>query len=886
MKWLSIRNRERRDAWAAFWTLFVLIASHSLLETARDALFLERVPATRLPWVYLAIAALSLVAVRLQTWVGQRLRPRRALSLFTLLAGLVTLGFFGLYRQLGALAPYALYCWSGVLATLLLGHFWALVGGVFSITQAKRLYGMIGTGSVLGAITGSGLAGTLSRLVPAENLLCISGGGFLVAALLPRFFRREPRADEGGKDNPKLADTLARALKETYGSRVALSLFLASACLTLADFVFKSAVASLVPKAELGAFLGTVYFAVNVLSLVCQLGLVAWVLRRASLGAALALLPLLLFGAGLGVAIAFGLGTVLAVKVADGGLRYSLNRTATELLFLPFSDEARLRLKTFADIVAQRGGQVIGSLLILLLASLSVSPRATALALVVAAGAWALSAIALRKPYIELFRTRLNASRLAHLDGFPELDVASLETLIAALESDNDKEVLAALQILDREQKTRFIPALILYHPSEQVVVRALAILTRAGRKNLDKVLTRVVGHTSPEVRAASIAALSVLAPDAARLRERLDLESSAEVRATIVVNLIAAGEFSDAERAERVDELLQHGSPATKLALAEAVRLRRAPGFVSALLELSKAKEFEVRSAALSALSEVLSSPDAGAKDLDSLFEALISALVDEYTRPLAEELLAGRGKRAFAELRARFEDTNSDARLRWRLPHAMSEVSALLAATELVAFLPRERDGGVRYQAIRELERLRRRDPKLPIDERELATVMLDIISRAFRYLDRRLALERGAQEDPRRKTAGHSLLVSLLRDKERNACGRLFRLLGVLYPTEDFRQMYHGLSGTRELRATSLELIENIVREPFRSPMLALVDDGPGEHRLELGAPFHEPQELDYEPLLTQLTESRSEAVREVAVFHEAELARASDKDGQAA
>ena len=52
------------------------------------------------------------------------------------------------------------------------------------------------------------------------------------------------------------------------------------------------------------------------------------------------------------------------------------------------------------------------------------------------------------------------------------------------------------------------------------------------------------------------------------------------------------------------------------------------------------------------------------------------------------------------------------------------------------------------------------------------------------------------------------------------------------------------------------------------------------------LERAGQFHEPQDLDYEPLLTQLTKSRSEPVREVAIFHEAELTRAPNKDGQAA
>jgi AAA family ATP:ADP antiporter len=883
-----MRKGERRDAWAAFSTLFVLIGSHSLLETARDALFLGRVPATRLPWVYLAIALLSLLLVRFSGWAGRRLRPRQALSSFSVLAGCGTIAFFWLVPWLGASGVYALYCWSGLLATLLLTYFWAHVGGVFSITQAKRLYGMIGTGSVLGAIVGSGFASFLSRSLPVELLLPVSGAGFLCAAALPRLFDGGAVSEPSESSAPRLSDSLSHVLKEPYGFRVGLSLLLASACLTLADFVFKSAVAVLVPKPELGQFLGAVYFSVNLLSLLCQVGVVAWLLRRASLGSVLSVLPLSLLGAGLGVLTFGGLGAVLAVKLVDGSLRHSLNRTAAELLFLPFSEGARRRVKAFVDVIAQRGGQVLSSLAILLFTSVSASPRVTAFALVVSAGAWAASAIALRRPYIELFRSRLQSGRIAHLEQFPELDVASLETLIAALDSENDQEVLAALGMLERERKTRFIPALILHHPSEQVVVRALAILTHTGRPNLARVLSRVVEHPSPKVRAASIAALSVLAPDVARLRERLGQERSPEVQAAIIVNLIVAAEFSVEEREKGLRELLEVGSVDTRLALAEAIRVRKASGFMDTLEQLARAKESEVRAAALSALSEVVPLKGADVEASKRLFSLLISALVDEPLRPLAEQLLAARGDQAFVELRARFESPDTDPRLRWRLPRAMSELNPKLSVKVLLAWLPGEKDGSVRYQMIRELERLLRRDPKLPVDKRALGAVLEETIGRAFRYLDRRLALLRGAAEDPRRKTPGHSLLVALLHDKERNARGRLFRLLGVLYPYEDFAQIQRGLSGTPENRATSLELIENVLNQPFRSAVLALVDDGADEQRLAYAGSYHRPLELAYDSLLLQLTESGSEAVREVARFHVAELApgQPSREGGRAA
>ena len=887
MSLLSIRKGERRDAWAALTTLFVLIASHSLLETARDALFLGSVPATRLPWVFLATTALSLSAIRIQLRLTGQLNPRKALSLLTALAGLITLGFFALHRDLGVALVYALYCWSGVIATCLLAQFWGLVGGLFTITQAKRLYGTIGAGSVLGAIFGSGLASLLSRALGAQYLLCASAAGFFLAAAVPWLFKGEslPRRTEG--TTPKFADTLAHVAREPYASRVVLSLFLGSACLTVADFLFKSTAAALVPTAELGTFFGSVYFAVNVLSLVCQLGLVGWFLRRASPSAALSLLPLLLAGTGLGVAIFGSLAAVLAVKVADGTLRHSLHRTATELLFLPFPDDARRYVKAFADVAGQRGGQALAALAILVFTASSAPPRLLGLLLAVLAAAWAATAVALRRPYIDLFRTRLKSGRLARLDEFPELDLASLESLTAALESENDQEVLAALRILEREGKARFIPALILHHPSEQVVLCALAILNQSGRPNLDKVLARMTEHPSALVRAASMAAQSGGAPDTVALRQRLGLEPSPEVRAALLVHLIAAGELAEQEPIQQLEVLLEHGTASAKVALATAIELRRAPAFLPALLALSQAKEVEVRRAALTAMSEVCSPADGDSERTRLVLTTLVRALVEEATRPLALRLLASRGESAFHELAARLEDPTSETRLRWRLARAMGECDPGRATSALLAWLPREADGSVRYQIVRELERLLRRDPKLTVERFALQQALAETASRAFRCLDRRLALLRGAAADARRKTRGHELLVALMRDKELNATGRLFRLLGVAYPNEDFAQIYRGLSATRELRATSLELVESVLREPLRSAVLALVDDSDDELRVERAGRYHRRQAKEYDSLLVELAGSRSESVREVARFHLDELElSASTRGGEAA
>ena len=63
----EIRPAERRGAASAFATLLGMLAGHSMLETARDALFLARLPPSQLPWAYLAIAVLA-VALSQGPW--------------------------------------------------------------------------------------------------------------------------------------------------------------------------------------------------------------------------------------------------------------------------------------------------------------------------------------------------------------------------------------------------------------------------------------------------------------------------------------------------------------------------------------------------------------------------------------------------------------------------------------------------------------------------------------------------------------------------------------------------------------------------------------------------------------------------------------------------
>src|SRR5688572_24972174 len=75
-------------------TLFGVLTGHSMLETARDALFLSSLPASRLPWVYLVIAGLAVLVARLNRGATSRYSRRATLALTLFGSAACTAGFW------------------------------------------------------------------------------------------------------------------------------------------------------------------------------------------------------------------------------------------------------------------------------------------------------------------------------------------------------------------------------------------------------------------------------------------------------------------------------------------------------------------------------------------------------------------------------------------------------------------------------------------------------------------------------------------------------------------------------------------------------------------------------------------------------------------------
>src|SRR5688572_8273838 len=79
-RFLDVRPAEARPVVATFGSLLFIVVAHTLLETARDALFLVHVGPGALGWMYITTAAVMLLLGGAGARIVARLGAQRALT--------------------------------------------------------------------------------------------------------------------------------------------------------------------------------------------------------------------------------------------------------------------------------------------------------------------------------------------------------------------------------------------------------------------------------------------------------------------------------------------------------------------------------------------------------------------------------------------------------------------------------------------------------------------------------------------------------------------------------------------------------------------------------------------------------------------------------------
>jgi AAA family ATP:ADP antiporter len=134
--------------------IFLLLGAYYLLKPVREALILSESGAEVKSYSAAAQAVLLLALVPLYGWFATKVtRSRLLCSLTAFFVG--NLALFWIAGSRGLREGVVFYIWVGIFSVFMVSQFWAFANDIYTESQGKRLFPLIGAGMSLGAVVGS-----------------------------------------------------------------------------------------------------------------------------------------------------------------------------------------------------------------------------------------------------------------------------------------------------------------------------------------------------------------------------------------------------------------------------------------------------------------------------------------------------------------------------------------------------------------------------------------------------------------------------------------------------------------------------------------------------------------------------------------------------------
>jgi ATP:ADP antiporter, AAA family len=810
--------------------LFLIMSSYVTGRVARDALFLGQFQAAQLAYADIASAVLVGIVV-----VGY-VRLARKISLRELLVGSQVF-FAANCAVFWVLAHYSrpswlypvFYVWVGLFGVLAPTQVWTLANYLLTTREAKRIFGMVGAGAILGATFAGYLCKTVAQHFGTESLLLGMGVlllvcGVLMASVWHTWRDRiaesiEAAAGDKGSGKRDLQGSMRLVLSSQYLRAIAAVICLASFVTTLTGWQFKAVAKQfLVNKDALAILFGNFYFYAGIVGLLIQLLLTTRLLRRFGIGPVLFILPVIVMSGALGLLIWGTLAAAIVLKGGDQTLRYSLDKSAVELLYLPLPHSLKLRAKWFIDTVIWRLGDGLAGVTVLIFATyLHVGARQLTWVVLVLVAAWITFVSITGKQYIAALKESLSQHRLtADQAASLALDRTTADLLANKMQASDPKEILYALSLFEVEQQRAAHPVIrgLLNHSAPEVRQKAISVLSAAGDKSVRPAMEQLLKDPDQTVRTEAMLYLVHHAHvDPLMLLAELGDCADFSVRSAVAAYLARPGEAQSLEAARAILTELseQEGEEGARCRAEVARLLGELPDAFDPVLGTL------LRDPASSVAREAIRS--VGALRKLSLVPVLIELLQNQEVSNDAAQALARFGDTVVGFLGGYLSDAGCAVELRRAIPAILVTVGTPAAAHVLSENML-ERDATVRLQIVNALNRIHQVHPEIGLDMQMLETVLAAEIMghyRSYQILEA-LRVPVGSDEAVTR-AMGESMKTEL---------ERIFHLLGLMYPHLDLQSVYFGLqSKSVTVHDNALEFLENVLKSQLRGMLVPLLD-----------------------------------------------------------
>jgi AAA family ATP:ADP antiporter len=876
---VELREGEGPTALMMFAYSFLAMAGYNVIKPITRSKFITDLGADNLPYVLLASGVIIGILMAGYTWLLARLPRRWGLPITQIGMAILLAVFWFLFHTNATWVSVAFYVAGLILGVLLISQFWTLANIVYDPRQAKRLFGFVGGGAPLGGIAGSAFATAFAQQIGSTNLLIPSTISLVLSALLVTAIIKRERADPGasaadaakGEKGVSALEALDLLRRSKHLQIIALVISFAAVGAAIIEQQLNMATAAAKGSTatdSITSFLAQVQLWTSTIGFIVQIWLTSKIHRYLGIGFALMILPVSLGTTGVVMLMNAALWAPSLARVLDQSLRYTVDKTTREILFLPLPSDIKLKAKSFVDVSVDRGAKGLGALLLLVLVKpwgLHLGWQQLSYASLTMTVAWIFMALRARRGYLEAFRKSIERRDVQPQEvRLSNADLSTIETLVQELSHPDAGRVVYAIDVLESLDKGHLVTPLLLYHESPRVRARALAALGQV-RSDIARQwapqIRRLLGDADSLVRAGAVGALAAIHnEDAATVvRPMLD-DPDPRIRVTAAVALTGSKRPEDRTRAAHVfADVTADTSDATRNArrdAAAALRQIHQEDLRLMLMPLLYDPAPEVAEEALASVREI--------GHADALFvPTLISLLRNRQLKGHARDVLVSYGDTVVDTLAYVLADKDEDIWIRRHIPLTLARIPSQPSVNALIATL-QDPDGFLRYKAVAALQALRRGHEHLTFHDERIEALALAESRRYFTYISLHHNLfERGG-------LPASTLLAQALTEKSARATQRMYLLLGLLYPWRDIDAAHWTLEhGDPRGRASASEYLDNVLTGQIRKRIMPALEDLPHEEKVRRGNVLLRTRPRDVEESLLQLINDEDEVLAAISI-----------------
>ncbi|HSL22842.1 MAG TPA: Npt1/Npt2 family nucleotide transporter [Vicinamibacterales bacterium] len=875
----ELREDEGPTALLMFLSSFCAIAGYNVIKPITRSAFIKDLGADNLPWMPLATAFLIAGLMGGYTWIMQRLPRRWGLPIAQASMAVLLVVFWFLFQTEGRWVAAAFYVWGLLMGVLLTSQFWTVANVIYDARQAKRLFGFIGAGAPLGGAA-AGWLGTKAAQIGTYNLILYSAVIMVASATAIALVLARERHVEGFAETTAAEKGVgaAEALRLLRSSRhlqiIALVIMFAAIGAQVIEQQLNMAAEATKGRGDVDAitaFLSQVLLWMSLAAFVIQAFLTSRIHRFLGIGFALFILPMGLGSTAVLMLLNGALWAPGLARILDQSLRYTVDKTTREVLFLPLPTALKLQAKPFVDVTVDRFGKGLSALLLLVLVQdwgLGLNWQQISYASLAITGLWIFAAIAAKRGYLTAFRRSIERREVDPATSpVTVADLSTVETLVEELAHDDEQRVLYAIDVLEALDKRNLITPLLLRHESAAVRVRALGVLGRARpevARRWEPSIQRMLSDPSADVRAAAFSAIAALRGERATDLARPLLTDSDPRIVVSAATILADSPVPADVRAAEAALAAVTGDPRAEAAaarrdLASAIRHIRNPQLRGLVIPLLYDSDPVVSEEAMRSVGSL------GASDF--LFvPTLVALLRHRRLKAAARDVLVAYGPQVLDTLAHFMRDPEEDPWVRRHLPATIARIGTPRAVDILVEALG-DSDGFLRYKAIEALERLRHQNDTLQFPREPIERLLLGEARRYFAALTTHHSLfvrqRTGAPDGP-------PLLFHALNEKCRRSLDRMYRLLSLLYPWKDIDAARWALEhGDSRAKSSASEYLDNVLAGSERKRVLPALEAMPLDEKVRRGYVLLRSRPRTTEETLLELINDEDQVIAAAAI-----------------